>query len=1071
MKPVSRLPGPESWLRFIVYHPWKIIFSLSVITILFAIQIPKLHFETSIYDLTIEDLPKTVEYNAFKKDFGCEEIILIVARTGDVFLPETFGQIEKLADRLAGVQGIRRVISLPGIRKAMDITDKWDLEGFKKTLGPITLFERNILSEDGKTCVISLILEDIREKDRVIDAVKQILEQQQGFVSLYQIGMPIVSRALAEFTEKDFVRLPLITFSIILLVLFLFFRNIRGILIPSGSVLTALVWTFGLMALTRTPLSLLTMIVPIFLIAVGTAYCMYIFPQYAHAARTAPTPKEAALNTFLKIGFPTALAVMTTTIGLGSLLINKVSEIRAFALFSCFGILSMLIIMLTLLPAVIGLMPFPKKDRTAVDRGGHGLIDRVLNAIIHINLHHQKITLSIIAAIGILGIIGLFRIQVETNPVDFFKDDTPVAKHFSDISRDMAGSFPVNVVIDSKESGYFEDPDHLLTIDRLQRFLSSLNGVDKTISFTDYLKLINYATNQYKADFYTLPEEPFEVRMLVNSFKTMLGQDMLARFMNGDFSRTNIVLRTHLSSSRDFLATQTRIEEHLRKHFPGKFSFQVTGIGIVISHSSQLITEGQVKSLGLTLILVFAIMFLLFMSYKVGIIGILPNCFPIVVSFGVMGWAGIPLSLATSLIATIAIGLAVDDTIHYLVGYNREFKKNLDKEAALGKTVRHIGRPIIFTTLTISLGFSVLMGSSFKPTAVFGLMMVITTFSALVADLILLPSLMLHVELVTIWDLLKLKLGKDPQKRIPLLDGLSRGQVHYVLMAGAIKAHQRGEIIFRKGEVSDSMYVVVSGELQVIAAPGLGSQYPGQGPTQVIATLQVGDVVGEMGMIRSCERSATVVASKPTELLQINERMVKRLQWLYPPTAHRFFFNLMKVLCDRLESSTKAFLNQTVTDPLTGLHTRDYCMGILNRELALTQSTQRTSPLSFFVMTLDDLPRITLQNGYETTDEILKETGRVLRQKVHDPEHLCRFDAHQFAGILPGFVLKEAVALCEQIKTHLENHPLDSNTETIQLQVKFGVSSTEQAANTDPHSLIAAAFRALQGQTGSEKKP
>jgi len=383
--------------------------------------------------------------------------------------------------------------------------------------------------------------------------------------------------------------------------------------------------------------------------------------------------------------------------------------------------------------------------------------------------------------------------------------------------------------------------------------------------------------------------------------------------MNENFSGTNIVLRTHISSSNDFLNTQKKIEAYLAENLPPGFTCQVTGIGVVISHSSRLITDGQIKSLVLTLVLVFTIMFLLFMSFKVGIIGILPNCFPIIVSFGVMGWVGIPLSMATSLIAGVAIGLAVDDTIHYLVRYNHEFKKDLNKERALQSTVRHMGKPIIFTTLTISLGFSVLLFSSFKPTAIFGLLMVITMVSALVADLVLLPSLMLHVELVTIWDLVRVKLGKDPQEGIPLFKGLSRTQVHYILTAGNLKTYEAGRAVMPKGEISDSMYAIISGKLEVVG----GSEQNINGinrPKRVIATLAAGDVVGEMGMIRSCERSATVVAATSAELLQINERMIKRLQWLYPPTAHRFFFNLMGILCDRLQNLTECYLEETGSD-------------------------------------------------------------------------------------------------------------------------------------------------------------
>lgn len=1057
----KNLPAPKSVLSFVVHNPWKIIVAISLITLFFAIQIPKLRFETSIYDLVIEDLPKTAEYEAFKKEFGCEEIILVVARTQDVFQPDTFGKIRNLADALSKIGGIRRVISLPDIRKAMDVTEKWTLEDFKKIISPITLFERNIVSADGKTCVISLILEDIREKDRVISEVQTLIDKQKHSGDIYQIGMPIVSKALGDFTESDFMSLPVITFSVILLMLFVFFRNIRGILIPTGSVLIGLIWTFGLMGLTRTPLSLLTMIVPIFLIAVGTAYCMYIFPQYAFAVDETSGPKEAAIATFERTGFPTSLAVITTIIGLGSLLINKIHDVRVFALFSCVGILFMLVIILTLLPAVLGMLPVPKETSPRVSTHPR-VMDRILNAIVHINLRHQKISLPIIALIGLFGIVGMTRIEVETNPVDFFKNTTSVARHFRDISRDMAGSFPINVVIDSGKDGYFEEPAHLKEIDRIQVFLNSLKGVDKTISFNDYLKLVNYATNQYKASLYALPEAGFEVRMLVNSFKTLLGQDMLERFMSPDFSKTNIVLRTHLASSKDFLAIQDKIENHLRKAFPGNFAFQVTGIGVVISQSSQLITEGQIKSLGLTLLLVFAIMFLLFMSYKVGIIGILPNCFPIVVSFGVMGWAGIPLSMATSLIATIAIGLAVDDTIHYLVGYNREFKKDLDREEALRKTVRHIGRPIIFTTLTISIGFSVLMGSSFKPTAVFGLMMVITMFSALTADLILLPALMLHVELVTIWDLLRLKLGKDPHKRIPLFNGLSRSQIHYVIMAGALKTHEQGAVVFSKGEISDSMYVVISGELQVVDSPGGASSQKNEGFTHVIATLKTGDVVGEMGMIRSCERSATVVASQTTELLQINEQMVKRLQWLYPPTAHRFFFNLMTVLCDRIEASTTALLDQTISDVRSGLRNRDYFKTVLKNELELTQPVGGKAPLSFFVLMIEDLPRITLCDGDEITDTILKETGKVLKEKVKNADYVCRFDSNQFAGMLPGIPLKDAVVFCEDLRSVIENRPYGGDSGALRIHLQYGVSSTEEAGIDDTRSLIEAAFASLR---------
>jgi hypothetical protein len=193
-------------------------------------------------------------------------------------------------------------------------------------------------------------------------------------------------------------------------------------------------------------------------------------------------------------------------------------------------------------------------------------------------------------------------------------------------------------------------------------------------------------------------------------------------------------------------------------------TFDVTGIGIAVSASSQVLVSGQVRSLGLTLSAIFVIMFFLFLSGRVGLVGVATCAFPIVINFGLMGWLGIRLSLATSLIASIATGIAVDDIIHYLVRYNREFKKDLDKDRALTDTIRRTGVPILFTSLIISVGFSILLFSHFTPTSVFGGLMVITMISALIGDLILLPSIMRHVELVTVWDILRM---------VPTLEGIS----------------------------------------------------------------------------------------------------------------------------------------------------------------------------------------------------------------------------------------------------------------------------------------------------------
>jgi predicted RND superfamily exporter protein len=489
---------------------------------------------------------------------------------------------------------------------------------------------------------------------------------------------------------------------------------------------------------------MLTMIVPVFLIAVGTAYCLHIVSEYIASLERANSPADVTELAYSHIAFPTILAILTTIIGLGSLFVNRIAMIQEFAFFACFGMLSILIIVLTFLPAVLSLLPVPSETQKQ-KTGASPLIQRFTDLIVDLNLNHQKITLPVIGVLVLICLIGMLRIRVETNPVGYFKEDTEIKRNFNDIYRHLSGSFPVNVAMGNPAADYFENPDHIADIARLQVFLEKLPGVDKTISFADYLKLVNYALNQFEQQSYALPQEAFEVRMLINNYTTMLGEDMLTRFMSSDFSKTNIVLLTHISSSKDFLQIRDEIMAHAKNNFSKDLAWDVTGLGMTIAVSSHLLTAGQIKSLSITMVLVFGIMFALFLSSKVGLIALVPNIFPLIINFGIMGWFGVELSMVTSLIASIAIGLAVDDTIHYLVRYNREFKSDLNEKRAIRDTLTHVGRPITFTTVTICLGFSILLFSSFKPTAIFGVMMMITSVSALVGDLILLPSLIQHV--------------------------------------------------------------------------------------------------------------------------------------------------------------------------------------------------------------------------------------------------------------------------------------------------------------------------------------
>ena len=755
-------------LKWVINNPWIVIVICSVLTCFFAFHIPRLSFRTSVYDLLIEDLPDTAVYENLKAEFGSDEMIRLVVKTDNIFKAAVFRKIEDISNKCADLEGVRRIISLAQIKKAIDPSAKMSLVQFETVVAPVALFQRNLISTDRKSTAITLILENNADQESVISALDAIIASNADHLALYQIGMPLISQALVNYTLHDFQRLPILTFGLIAATLFILIRRPARVFLPLMCVGVVLVWTFGFMGLLQFNLSLLTMIVPVFIIAVGTAYSMYAISEYGACAQRAASRPDAVAATYAHTALPCVLAVFTTLFGLGSLFINRIAAIDEFALFACFGMVSLLFVMLTLLPAVLVLVPLPAGGNQQADRIT-AVFDRFLDAIVHLNLNHQKAALIIIGLTALVATVGIFFIRIETNPVEYFKDEAPVRRNFHDIYQNLSGSFPVNVTIKSPDTDYFEDSRHLAEIKQLQEFLETLPKVDKTISFADYLMLVHYSLNHYDSKYYVLPTENFEIRMAINNYKTILGQDLFARFMTPSLNRANILMLTHLSSSGEFLKTRALILDFARQHFPKQLSLEVTGFGMAISASSRLLTAGQLKSLSISLVLIFGMMFLMFLSAKVGLIAILPNCFPIIMNFGIMGWLGIKLSLATSLIASIAIGLAVDDTIHYLHRYNLEFRKDLDKDRALRDTIKRVGKPILLTSLTISIGFLILMFSQFKPTAIFGFLMAITMASALIGALVILPSLMRHVELVTAWDLLKL---------MPSLGGMSAGIVH-----------------------------------------------------------------------------------------------------------------------------------------------------------------------------------------------------------------------------------------------------------------------------------------------------
>jgi len=244
----------------------------------------------------------------------------------------------------------------------------------------------------------------------------------------------------------------------------------------------------------------------------------------------------------------------------------------------------------------------------------------------------------------------------------------------------------------------------------------------------------------------------------------------------------------------------------------------------------------------------------------------------------------------------------VDSTIHYMARLNLELHGETDQVAALVRTLRTVGPPIIFTTVALFFGFLTFAASSFVPIQNFGILTGATMVAALATNLVLLPALLATTKIITLWDLLAVRLGKDPTRTVPLFAGLRRGQARIVVLMGHIKRFQPGEAIVRQGEVGDEMYVIIRGTTEVWASQ--------DGTRRQLIVLRRGDVFGEMGLVRQSERTADVIAATPVEVLAIDETFLQRIQFRYPRIAAKVFLNLTHILSDRLQRMTELFVGR-----------------------------------------------------------------------------------------------------------------------------------------------------------------
>lgn len=705
---------------------------------------------------TLEGNPDVAFYDQFKEIFGNDEFFVIAFEDEDIFTPENLGLIRDVTEELEDLEGIRDVISLSNVddilgnadyfevRKFLEVIpgSKDEMERLKRRAVNNPLYVKNLISPDAGTAAIVVFTynrtNDEGYRKKLIAKTKNILARYRKNVDrFYLAGWTTTNLSLSQYMKRDIATFIPITYLLIALTVLLVFRNLRLMLLAIANISVSMGSTMGLFALIGITLNNVTVIVPPLIMALSLADTVHIFSHMERCVLDEfPDRRQAMARVLRKVIFPCFLTTITTAVGFLSLTISRIPPIQDFAYVASAGMVFQFIYSFFLLPPLILFFSPEKiyKDYKA-ERG----LTRLLGSINKLVRRHHKA----IAMAGCMLVLASFwfitKIRTETNLIEYFKVSSPVRASIDFVEKRLSGIASLDISFKAKEMDAFKEPANLEVIGNLQGYVESLKGVDVTTSFVDFIKDMNESFHNEDHQYYKIPES----RAMVSQYLLLYDSDDIDDFINDTYDHARIAIRIaeHSSAAQDKLIR--KIQGHIETMEHPGLDIRITGRALQDVNTIDALVKGQVYSLSLAAGVICIIMFLVFRSVATGFLSLVPNLFPIILNFGIMGLISIPLNTATALISAVALGIAVDDTIHFLWEYNNQRAQKVSIQKSLERVIFTKGRAIISSSLILCIGFSVLILSSFVPTINFGALSATIMITALIGDLLVLPSILL----------------------------------------------------------------------------------------------------------------------------------------------------------------------------------------------------------------------------------------------------------------------------------------------------------------------------------------
>lgn len=618
---------------------------------------------------------------------------------------------------------------------------------------------RDILREQNHQLIV-----DVRK-------IKAQFEKSHDGVKLHLGGANMIADDMVEFVKSDLSSFGYVIVGLLIVVLFILFRKIQWVVVPLCITTVSLIITSGLFGLFAWEITVISSNFISLQLIMNLSLVIHLIIKYQELLQIYPqdTQKQLVIKTVTMMSKPSFFVVITTIAGFSSLVFSNILPIISFGFMMSVGIIVSLVVTFVLFPIV---MVFLKKS--PIEKAGEN--EKAFTTMISDTVHkYQKTILFTALVVVVFSISGAIQLRVENSFIDYFKKDTQIYTGMKLIDQKLGGTTPLDVIITFKDQSdeiesidivnnnsdddftdelddfadefditeqeqekYWFTSSKIGTIKKVHYYLDSLDEIGKVLSIATLLEVGKSLNDQEELDGLTIAlinkELPQKYRdMILNPYVNI--QNNMARI-------STRVIDSQKNLNRDELLR--KIDADIQKMInPDYEEYKVSNLLVIYNNMLQSLFDSQIKTIGLVLVILFVMFLFLFKSIKISIIALLANTVPVGVIFGFMGWFNIPLDMMTITIAAISIGIAVDDTIHYIHRFRYEYEQTNDIKLSIENTHKSVGKAMFYTSVIIMIGFSILVLSSFIPTIYFGLLTVLAMFMAIVSDLLLLPTLLL----------------------------------------------------------------------------------------------------------------------------------------------------------------------------------------------------------------------------------------------------------------------------------------------------------------------------------------